>query len=78
MISTLVTVATVVAYFAGTYFASDELSNFELQYDDYVAKVVHTFQQRINRKHDVAKTLSVVVTRQLVWEDGYYCGTTAV
>ena len=62
MISTLVTVAAVVAYFAGTYVASDEISNFELQYDDYVAKVAHTFQQRINRNHDVVKTFSAMIT----------------
>ena len=62
MISTLVSATAVVAYFAGTYVASDERSNFEVQYGDSVAKVAEAFQHRIDINHDTAKTFSSMIT----------------
>ncbi|KAL3826798.1 hypothetical protein ACHAXA_000624 [Cyclostephanos tholiformis] len=62
LILALITATAVVATFAGLYVRSDEEDNFEMQYDDSVAKVGEAFQYRLSVKRDSIMTFSSMIT----------------
>jgi hypothetical protein len=62
VILVLISATIIVATFVGWFVKSAEYHDFELQYEDSVAKVAMAFQHRINMKHNVAKTFSAMIT----------------
>jgi hypothetical protein len=62
LIVALVTATALVATFAGLYVDRDEHANFEMQYDDSVAKVGEAFQTRLDIKRDSIMTFSSMIT----------------
>lgn len=85
VILVLISATIIVATFVGWFVKSAEYHDFELQYEDSVAKVAMAFQHRINMKHNVAKTFSAMITSRCkciafvltwhiiiyIWYEGY-------